>query len=420
MENGGQGTGGPGGNNGNQAGGIAGGVGGGQAGDGAGAGASTTMTATTSSQPEDLTTSLGLQTSATSSPSATAAAATSSSSVAPSTSTSTGNGAIIGGVVGGIVGLIILAVIALWLLRRKKNKNREREREIQSIEPVTYMDLDSSFAGVRFGGGVPSPSSNLGHQDTLLPPRIYTSKANSMDSGVGIRSGEPSPYMRDSRGESAHFLHSYAESHSDTMSRTGRSSHGARSDHLVSPMTPTFQFPSPVAFQPAKPGLMRHETTDTMGFPVGHDEELDILSPMPRIHAPDRDTMDTMYTMDAIDTMGFPFPAQHTNSTPTPTLVYPASKSSLELQVKNGMSGAESPVLGFHDRHSSKSSGILQTNQSGKDTSSESSVANKLGISRNLSQRTMASVSDYGLDIISDDELERMGVGLGRRLTHEG
>jgi len=131
------------------------------------------------------------------------------------------------------------------------------------------------------------------------------------------------------------------------------------------------------------PALRRHDTVDTMGFPA------------------------TMIPMD--DSVEL---VEIVSPTPRPLRVH---QESLELLVQNR--DVQTPELQAHNQNflgvrrndAERESGVLgeqnpvrmgppQTHQN---------------IKRNASQRTMNSESSIGMEMVSDGELDRLGIGMG-------
>lgn len=334
-----------------------------------------------------------------------------------STSTSSGNqkGAIIGGVVGGLCGLLIIALIGVWLLQRRKKKQIAKQNG--STEPTTYAGLNASFSGVPFGSAV-----NQRPHNSLVPPPLFQSHTNTSATGSGapLRDGEASPYGRDSASEGDHFLPSYAESQSD-ISRRMRNSLGRidTSGHLhdsayVSPVsTGPFSPRSQGTPYQHTPTFTPQQTYDTMGFPRDHHhtgmDPLD-LPPMPRLPAGSRDT---------IDTMGFPVETTQTEMPvsqgevpiESPRPVYPTThQNSLERVTRQDTGMSESPVLGFGDRQPPRKFGPHPG-----PPSTSANYGMPSGVSRNISVKTVSSMNSYAPPMVSDAELERLGVGSRHR-----
>ncbi|RDW67865.1 hypothetical protein BP6252_09261 [Coleophoma cylindrospora] len=367
---------------------------------------------TTSQQQNAATATTGFQTSTTSQPSA-------SSTAVSSQRTASVKGTIIGGVVGGLVGLLLLAMIAICIVQRKQRK-AAKKRESHA-EPVTYVGLNSSFAGARFGTNAAS-SMNRSHDEVLLyPSQTYQAQSPS-ETGRG---GDASPWRRDSpMSEADYMLPTYAESQSDAMSRMGsrttlgriNTSHGPNSDNYVSPMsTGTFTPQNHGTYQNVTPALTPQQTGDTMGFPRDDSDhhEMTSVPPMPRIPqmaARNRDT---------VDTMGFPL-SPETPDFPGPCLVAPmpvrpiVHQQSLEAIARRDRLGVESPILGFSANP--PKTWVPQTSQLQLSPISQAGSSGQDGVARYMSQRTISSTGSFAPQVIDDAELERLGVGNNRNL----
>jgi hypothetical protein len=331
-----------------------------------------------------------------------------------SSSSSSGNQktAIIGGVIGGIAGVLIIALLVIWLLNRRDKKRMAEKRG--SAQPVTYASLNDSFGGVPFGH-----SNRTSQRDSLLPPPLALmprSDPSTPHTGVGLRGGEGHDSNADvERNSGDYFLPTYAESQagmslagSRLLGRLNTSHAGSESEATVSPMsvrhpdgTPTTGI-SPQSTGSEIPGMMSQQTRDTMGFPVDASDigihrtstpGLPIAAPVPRHPLVQQDSLERVVR----DGMMNGTPDLHDTS---------------RLGPRNGPAGRvlsqelmrESPVLGQMNPVRMRGT-TAPSNLNG-------------GVQRFESQRTVSSVSSMGINIVSDAELERLGVGSrGRHLT---
>lgn len=367
--------------------------------------------------------------------STTAHTSTSSSHSSPtSTSTSAGvhKGAIIGGIVGGLAGLLLISLLGVWLLnRRKRRQSRATSRKTQ---PVTYTSLNSVFRGVPF-----NRSNSQSPHDSLLPQSQVSQSPNSNLSGVALRGGAASYGQRDSGSETDNLPPSYAESQMRaSMASLGRvpTPQRTNSDTIVSPLSPsipedahpispqttgTSTFMSlqrlwhtnePTAIPPQTPGasaIIRSHTSVS--------EQTQDLTPQPT------ETMPALLPQRTRDTMGFPIePEEISLAPPMPTIVAPVPRhpqvqqDSLERVVREGLMPSESPEPGnlnparlrVLSQEMPRESPILGLNS----VRIAPDATTNDGMRRNDTQRTVSSVSSMGISVVSDGELERLGVGV--------
>jgi hypothetical protein len=362
--------------------------------------------------------------------SATAHTSTSTHNSPTSTSTSSGTnkGAIIGGIVGGVAGLLLISLIGVWLLQRRK----QRQKRARKTRPVTYAGLNSVFRGVPFNRS----SSQSPHNSLLPQPQV----SQGPPSGMGLRGGAASYGQRESGSEMDNLPPSYAESQtSASMASLGRmdTTHRTSSDTIISPLSArvpgdahtispqttgasTFMSlqrlwatnePHPISPQTTgASAIVRPYTTVS--------EETPILTPQP-----------TGATMSVLpqqtrDTMGFPIEPEEIRLLPAmpTTIVSPAPRyplvhqDSLERVIRQGLMPSESPEprnlnpdrLRVISQEMPRESPILGLNSV---RMAPQTAAND-GLRRNDTQRTVSSVSSMGMSVISDGELERLGVGV--------
>jgi len=365
--------------------------------------------------------------------SATAHTSTSTHNSPTSTSTSSGTnkGAIIGGIVGGVVGLLLISLIGVWLLQRRK----QRQKRARKTRPVTYAGLNSVFRGVPFNRS----SSQSPHNSLLPQPQV----SQGPHSGMALRGGAASYGQRESGSEMDNLPPSYAESQmSASMASLGRMDTTQRPNsgtivsplsaripgdaHTISPQTTgasTFMSlqhlwatnePHPISLQTTgASAIVRPYTTVT--------EETHMLTPQPTGAA-----MPVPLPQHTRDTMGFPIEPEEIRLPPAmPTTIvspvprYPlVHQDSLERVVRQGLMPSESPEprnlnpdrLRVISQEMPRESPILGLNSV---RMAPQAAAND-GLRRNDTQRTVSSVSSLGMSVVSDGELERLGVGVAR------
>jgi hypothetical protein len=368
--------------------------------------------------------------------SATAHTSTSSSLNSPtSNSTSSGvhKGAIIGGIVGGLAGLLLISLLGVCLLkRRKKRQSGARTRKTQ---PVTYSSLNSVFRGVPF-----NRSNSQSPHDSLLPQSQVSQGPNSDLSGVVLRGGAESYGQRDSGSETDNLPPSYAESQmSASMASLGRlrPTHGTNSDTIVSPLSPSIPEDShPISSQTTgtstfmslqrlwhtnEPTAIPSQTPGSLAIIRPHtsvSEQTQVLTPQPT------ETMPALIQQRTRDTMGFPIePEEICLPPPMPTIVAPfhrhplVHQDSLERAVREGLIPSESSEPGnlnparlrVLSQEMPRESPILGLNT----VRIAPDAASNHDVRRKDTQRTVSSVSSMGISVVSDGELERLGVGVG-------
>lgn len=359
-----------------------------------------------------------------------------STSTSSSSSSSSGNQktAIIGGVIGGIVGLLVIALFAIWLLNRREKKRIAEKRG--SAEPVTYSNLNSSFAGVPFGHGNSNRNSQNGssQHDSLLAPRpLFTPRTgpSTPDAGVGIRGGEGRDSAADvERNSGDYFLPTYAESQAGmsiggarSLGRLNTSNAGSGSEATVSPMSVRHPGGTPTTI--ISPQTTGGETPSMMPQHTG--------STAPISPETTGGTIPFMMPQNTRDTMGFPVDGSdvgiHRTSTPIFPIVAPVPRhplvhqDSLERVVREGMMNGtpelqdmsrlgprNGPAGRVLSQELMRESPILgQMNPVRFQGTNTSNMGN--GVQRFESQRTVSSVSSMGISVVSDTELERLGVG---------
>ena len=389
----------------------AGGPGGGQGGSGSGQEGNPNQVTTTAAQQ----TSAGFFTSTTASPYTTTPTSSSISSTSPTSTASTSSGlqkgAMVGGVLGGVAGLLLLSLIGIWVLQRRK-KRQVAEMNGTAL-PVTYSGLNESMAGVPFAH---SPGRNL--HDSLLPAPLFNGSTSSSQSGVGLRGGQGSGYTPPSHRDSGdYFLPTYAESQSD-MSTGGQSSFGRLN---TSQHTPSEAAISPLSTRdPAEHGIISPQITgtpsflvvqhtrDTMGFPVDPNvpesfHEVPLVAPVPVHPSIHQDSLERVVRQGMLGES--PVPIVRNAS----LLHQDVPESGRLVRVNRIVSqeiARESPVLGQNN-----SVRFQQPEPAATWLSSGSAPPE-----RNQSQKTVSSVSSIGVSVVSDGELERLGVGSRGRL----
>jgi hypothetical protein len=381
---------------------------GGQSGAGSGGQNNGNQATTTTSTQQQQTTSQGFITSTSNRQTQTTTSPTSTStSTSSSSSSSNQKAAIIGGVIGGIAALLLIALLAIWLLNRRQKKRIAEKRG--SAEPVTYANLNDSFAGVPFGH-----SNRNSQHDSLLPPQpiLTPGTGPSSPQGVGIRGGDGHDVERDS-GD--YFLPTYAESQAGmslggarSLGRLNTSHAESGSEATVSPMSVRHPGGSPVTptagISPQTTGgdiplMMPQQTRDTMGFPIDSSDiglnrtstpGLPIVAPIPRHPLVHQDSLERVVREGMM------------NGTPElqdTSLLGPRGPAgrvlSQELMRESPVLGQMNPVRMQNTTQGSNLSGNVQ---------------------RFESQRTVSSVSSMGVSVVSDTELERLG--FGSRVRH--
>ena len=350
-----------------------------------------------------------------------------------STPSGVNKGAIIGGIVGGVGGLVLLSLLVVWLLqRRKQRRNGTRARKTR---PVTYAGLNSAFRGVPF-----TRSSSQSPHNSLLP---QTQGPHSNLSGVALRGGAASYGQRESGSEMDNLPPSYAESQMNaSMASLGRvqTTHRTNSDTIISPLSSRAPGDAPT-ISPQTTGatymsLQRLWATNdphtispqTTGPAISVrpytavSEETQITTPQPT-----EATMPMLLPQHTRDTMGFPIEPEEIRITPDmpATIVSPVPRhplvhqDSLERVVRQGLMPSESPEpnlanpnrLRMLGQEMARESPVLGLNS----VRMTPQTAMDDGVRRNDTQRTVSSVSSMGISVVSDGELERLGVGVDDR-----
>lgn len=377
-----------------------------------GAGTSTTTTSQSSNQATT-----------TSNPFSSTTSTLSPASTTASSSSGVSKGVVIGAVVGGFCALLIIALLVTCCLQRRKKKQLVLENG--RAQPVTYAGLNSAFSGVPF--------RNSQTQQTLIP--------GAAQHGSGYSSNSSSPALRGgalsdptlSAAETDLFLPTYAESqaasHSPISARAttdlqnmspqtpGAISHlysasprtprAAFSHNIINPqLTGASEFqtitPQTTGGQTMRPpqfpqtGRSR-DTIDTMGFPVEEDFEMlrlqhpvpnipvAIVAPIPRHPLVHQDSLERVVRDGMVPS-------------PSPSFSIASAADPRTRVLSHVMGVTESPVLGDPNRARFPAQ-QLQPSGLG------------LGVSRNDTQRTVSTVSSMGVSVVSDVELDRLGVG---------
>ena len=254
----------------------------------------------------------------------------------------------------GLLLLGLLVLLGLWALRRRKQRKEMTEKR-ESAEPVTYAGLNSSFSGVPFEHGIQHTVVNapLSH--------MRNGGLSPQDSAIETDRFLPPAYANSHDGTGARSLNRQ-DTNSESLTPLANNGQGLKANQEVSPISPG---PLP--------------RTDTMGFAIspppqpqpGHGREATanaaIISPLPR-----RPTVDSPY----LQAQQNPMEDGRTRSQQTRS-VSPVSDI--------GEPGRVSPVS-------------LLDVQGG-------------GVNRNISQRTVSSIGSNYPGMVSDEDLERLGVG---------
>jgi len=391
---------------------------------GAGGGQNTPSQVTTTSQQNGLTTTTKFATSTTTSRSTSSTSSSPSSSSTSAASSSSGvSKALIGGVLGGIGGLLLLSLLAIWLLQRRKNT---RIQEKNGAQPITYAGLNESLAGVPFVdySNNSNPSHNQNNGDNLLPPALFTSSTNtSSNPGVGIRGGEAPPTPPGGRDSGDYFLPSYAQSQSGLSisgsNELGRlnTSHHTPSEATISPMS-THHHDNTTFISPQTTGAAAQMISpQTTGY-----TNISVTSPQTPVLPPFLAHHNRELTHDS---MGFPtvIPPETLNNEATPIMApiprHPlVHQASLERVVREGMMSPDqdpsrlgSPALTVRESAVLGERNPVRVVGQGQGQGQPLSYQNGGNVGRNVSQRTVDSVSSIGVSVVSDGELERLGVG---------
>jgi hypothetical protein len=134
------------------------------------------------------------------------------------------------------------------------------------------------------------------------------------------------------------------------------------------------------------PILLPQHTRDTMGFPIEQEEirlapamPTTIVSPVPRHPLVHQDSLERVVRQGLMP-----------SESPEPSNLNPG-----RLRVLSQEMPRESPILGLNSVRIAPQ------------------PAANGGVRRNDTQRTVSSVSSLGISVVSDGELERLGVGVG-------
>ncbi|KAG4026350.1 hypothetical protein MFRU_042g00780 [Monilinia fructicola] len=341
---------------------------------------------------------------------------TSSSSKGLSSSDRT---AIVAGVLGGVGGLLIISLIAIYFLQKRKTKKPTDRKGV--TQKVSYNGLNSSFAGVPFiKKGNPS-----GESEIPRPPMV----ADTSYPGAYTRGGQSNYPDLSSERETDRFL----PGHEEAQHRMSNGVNGfyPPSDNLISPVTTHDPFTdqnrlsqmSQNTISPTRPGLIRH---DTMGFPLDDDDtsfigpdgqqhrlsrvmqsprfsvqESTIICPSPIHPSISQEDLEQGIWHDSNQDVNQVQP-QHLNSLSSNydnqyefenenenDIVSPLYQSYPAEQSFSPVSALSGSWIAAHNPH------LAATGSSGN-------------IRRNVSQRTESS---FAPSVISDTELERLGVG---------
>ena len=134
------------------------------------------------------------------------------------------------------------------------------------------------------------------------------------------------------------------------------------------------------------PVLLPQHTRDTMGFPIEREEirlvpamPTTIVSPVPRHPLVHQDSLERVVRQGL-----------RPSESPEPSNLNPD-----RLRVLSQEMPRESPILGLNSVRMAPQAAVND------------------GVRRNDTQRTVSSVSSMGVSVVSDGELERLGVGVG-------
>jgi hypothetical protein len=371
---------------------------------GRGGGSNPGQATTTSSSTQTTHTTTGSMTLITASSLVTATSQSSSPTSTSTTASSSGSNkdAIIGGVVGAIGGLLLLSLIAGYFIRKRLiQKSTEKDHEM----PVAYTGMETSFTGHSPLGH----SSVPGDRDNLLPAPLFTHSTNTSHSGVGIRGDETTFNQNFGISSLGSMPPTYAESVSTTYALNRQGTLHAPSEGDVSPLSS--RDPGEAhTISPQVTGatipffLVPHGTGDTMGFPIDEDTQTiriqsetptPIVAPVPVYPLIRQDSLERVVRQGL------------QSETPVPDAGNPN-----RLRVLSQVMARESPILGdmnpvrmYQPPASSEGDSGLGRRISQRQP--PLSHSGNSGLGRNVSQRTVDSV----ISVISDRELERLGVG---------
>jgi hypothetical protein len=371
---------------------------------GAGGGINPGQDTTTSSSSQTTHTTTGFMTLITASSLITATSQISSPTTTSTVASSSGSNkdAVIGGVVGAIGGLLLLSLIASYFIRKRSiQKSTEKDHGM----PVAYTGMEASFAG----HSPLSHSSVPGDRDNLLPAPLFTHSTNTSHSGVGIRGDETTFDQNFEIPSLGSMPPTYAESVSTTHALHRHGTLHAPSEGDVSPLSS--RDPGEVhTISPQVTGatipffLVPHGTGDTMGFPIDEDAQtirIQSETPTPIVAPVPVHPLIHQDSLERVVRQGLQ----------SETLV-PDAGNPNRLRVLSQAMARESPILGdmnpvrmYQPPASSEGDGGLGRKISQRQPPLSHSGNSALG--RNVSQRTVDSV----ISVISDGELERLGVG---------
>ncbi|ESZ95410.1 hypothetical protein SBOR_4205 [Sclerotinia borealis F-4128] len=338
-----------------------------------------------------------------------------------STSSSSSNGlsssertAIIAGVIGGVGALLIISLIAIYLLQKRKTKRSIARKGV--AEQVSYNGLNSTFTGVPFI----KRNSNLTDSEISRPPII----AETSHQGAYMRGGQSSYPDLSSDMETDRFLPSYEETQ-HRMS-VGANESLAPSDNLISPATTRDPFTdqnrlsqmsqnTTSQFRPGPP--IRH---DTMGFPLD-DDDTSYIGPDGQQHRLSR-VMDSPRTSILEPTIISPAPIR-------PKISHENLEQGIWQTQNHGLNRTQPQHLDSLSSNyenpyelENENGSIPPINQSYGGEQSMSPISMPSGawiaahsphlaagnVQRNMSQRTESS---FAPSVVSDTELDRLGVG---------
>ncbi|KAH8661577.1 hypothetical protein BGZ60DRAFT_413475 [Tricladium varicosporioides] len=254
--------------------------------------------------------------------------------------------------------------------------------------------------GIR-GGGETSPYSTPGMEaDPFLPS--YAQSQSGMSSGNrnsfgrlhSVNTSISSPSTADVSPMSAHPSPSPMSAHAHPSGRS-----------VLPPPIPQFANAIPVSSIPEVDSpRFQLEHRDTMGFPVDSDspeipsmpyQEIPLAAPAPRHPLIHQDSLERVVRQ------GMSTPEPGTLAPTNPLLQQPRHSGPVARLLSGQYPATESPVLGMQNPvtiHAPQPAALQPS-----------------GLGRNVSQRTVSSVSSMGPSVISDTELERLGVGPGGR-----
>ncbi|CAD6455447.1 2b054138-d574-491b-9f12-f07b415e42c0-CDS [Sclerotinia trifoliorum] len=340
-------------------------------------------------------------------------------SAIPSSTSSTSGGssndraAIIGGVLGGVGALLIISLIALYLLQNRKTKKAAAQKRV--TQQVSYNRLNSSFAGVPFI----KRNSQASDNEISPPPMV----ADTSYQGAHMRGGQSSYPDLSSDMETDRFLPSDEESQQRMAGRVHSSF-----DHLATPSISGDPFTdqnrlsqiSGNTASPPRPGkLVRH---DTMGFPLDDDDtsyigpdgeehrlsrimhsprasvfEPTIMSPSPIRPTISHENLERGFSQSQDLNQSRPIP-QHLNS-------LSSNYDNPEFENED----SDLPPIQSYGGQQTTSPVPMQSGAWIAAHHPHLAAAFSMGdVHRNMSTRTQSS---FAPSVISDTELDRLGVG---------